>query len=275
MTLNHFWRFYTIISIAMLMSILMTSAPSFAHETEQQPAQSNTDAAQKRQQQPAELTLLSLVPDAYLHQSYKQVSGFGLVESNGLVVVQDKQAFIIDTPWTDSDTAKLVDWITQQGLTVAASISTHSHQDRAGGIGYLNSQGIATWVSDKTQRLLTANKLNSASHTFSTQQHTLAQQLIEVYDLGAGHTVDNLVVWLPKQQILFGGCLIKSLNSRTLGYTGEADLEQWPLTVAKVQAQFTQAKIVVPGHGKIGDTSLLSHTMDLLTQQPQGYTIPH
>ncbi|WP_350431530.1 DIM/SIM/IMP family subclass B1 metallo-beta-lactamase [Shewanella sp. H8] len=262
MTLNHFWRFCSIVSVAML----MISAPSFAHENEQQTVQSNTDAAQRPQQQPAELTLSPLVPDVYLHQSYKQVNGFGLVESNGLVVVQDKQAFIIDTPWTDSDTAKLVDWITQQGLTVTATISTHSHQDRTGGIGYLNSQGIATWVSDKTQLLLTANKLSSASHTFRTKQHTLQQQLIEVYYLGAGHTVDNLVVWLPKQQILFGGCLIKSLSSRTLGYTGEADLEQWPLTVAKVQAQFTQAKIVVPGHGKIGDTSLLSHTIDLLTQ---------
>ncbi|MCL1105929.1 DIM/SIM/IMP family subclass B1 metallo-beta-lactamase [Shewanella algicola] len=262
MTLNHFWRFCSLVSIAML----MLSAPTFAHETEQPVAQNKTDAAQKPQPQPDELTLSPLVPDVYLHQSYKQVSGFGLVESNGLVVVQDKQAFIIDTPWTDNDTAKLVDWIIQQGLTVTASISTHSHQDRAGGIGYLNSQGIATWVSDKTQRLLTANKLSSASHTFSTKQHTLEQQFIEVYDLGAGHTVDNLVVWLPKQQILFGGCLIKSLNSRTLGYTGEADLQQWPLTVAKVQAQFSEAKIVVPGHGKTGGTSLLSHTINLLTQ---------
>ncbi|MCT8987469.1 hypothetical protein [Shewanella phaeophyticola] len=46
----------------------------------------------------------------------------------------------------------------------------------------------------------------------------------------------------------------------------EADLKQWPVTMAKVQAQFTEAKMVVPGHGKIGDTSLLSHTIDLLTQ---------
>ncbi|WP_372943726.1 DIM/SIM/IMP family subclass B1 metallo-beta-lactamase [Shewanella sp.] len=266
MTLNHFWRFYSLISVAMLMSILMISAPSFAHETEQLTAQSKSDVAQKPQQQPAELTLSPIAPDVYLHRSYQAVKGFGLVESNGLVVVQNKQAFIIDTPWTDKDTAKLVDWITQQDLTVTASISTHSHQDRAGGIGYLNSQGIATWVSDKTQHILTANQLATATHTFAGNQHILQPQLIEVFDLGAGHTVDNLVVWLPKQQILFGGCLIKSLRSRTLGYTGEANLQQWPLTVAKVQAQFTKATIVVPGHGKIGDRSLLSHTIDLLTQ---------
>ncbi|GGP86351.1 DIM/SIM/IMP family subclass B1 metallo-beta-lactamase [Shewanella ulleungensis] len=260
MTLNHFWRFCSIISLTML----MFSAPSFAHEAEQQTAQNKPETTLM---QSTQLNISPLVPDVYLHQSYKQVSGFGLVESNGLVVVQDKQAFIIDTPWTDSDTAKLVDWITLQGLTTVASISTHSHEDRAGGVGYLNSKGIATWVSNDTQAILTANRLSTATHTFVDNKHILQPQLIEVYYLGAGHTVDNLVVGLPKQQILFGGCLIKSLNSRTLGYTGEADLKQWPVTVAKVQAQFTEAKMVVPGHGKIGNTSLLSHTIELLSRE--------
>jgi glyoxylase-like metal-dependent hydrolase (beta-lactamase superfamily II) len=88
--------------------------------------------------------------------------------------------------------------------------------------------------------------------------------LVEVYDLGAGHTEDNLVVWLPAQKILFGGCLIKSLNSSVLGYTAEADMQAWPLTVAKVQAQFPQMKMVVPGHGKVGDKALLTHTIALL-----------
>ncbi|WP_445772696.1 DIM/SIM/IMP family subclass B1 metallo-beta-lactamase [Shewanella sp.] len=246
--------------------VLLLSTSALAHDTEQTSAKKPS----KTLTQTGELSVALIAPDVYLHRSYQAVKGFGLVESNGLVVVQNKQAFIIDTPWTDKDTAKLVDWITQQDLTVTASISTHSHQDRAGGIGYLNSQGIATWVSDKTQHILTANQLATATHTFVGNQHILQPQLIEVFDLGAGHTVDNLVVWLPKQQILFGGCLIKSLSSRTLGYTGEANLQQWPLTVAKVQAQFTAAKMVVPGHGNIGDSSLLSHTIDLLTQQPQG-----
>ena len=235
-------------------------------------AQNSTQQLTKSISQTAELSVSLIAKNVYLHRSYKTVTGFGLVESNGLVVVQGKQAFIIDTPWTNSDTAKLVDWITQQGLTTVASISTHSHEDRAGGVGYLNSNGIATWVSNDTQAILTANQLATATHTFAANKHILQPQLIEVYYLGAGHTVDNLVVWLPKQQILFGGCLIKSLSSRTLGYTGEADLKQWPVTVAKVQAQFTEAKMVVPGHGKIGDSSLLSHTIELLSYQSHANT---
>jgi hypothetical protein len=29
---------------------------------------------------------------------------------------------------------------------------------------------------------------------------------------GAGHTRDNLAVWLPQQRVLFGGCFLKSVT---------------------------------------------------------------
>jgi glyoxylase-like metal-dependent hydrolase (beta-lactamase superfamily II) len=255
--INHYlhrsWR-------TMCLATFMLSLPSYGHEVEP----TSTTIQSVKPSLKGQLSISKLADGVYLHHSYKNVSNFGLVEANGLVVIKDKQAFIIDTPWTDSDTKKLVDWITQQGFTPAASISTHSHQDRAGGIGYLNRQGITTTVSETTQQILAKNDKPTAKSTFAGMQYILKTDLVEVYDLGAGHTKDNLVVWLPTQQILFGGCLIKSLNSSTLGYTGEADMQQWPLTIAKVQAQFPQVKIVVPGHGKVGDKALLEHTIELL-----------
>ncbi|WP_351078022.1 DIM/SIM/IMP family subclass B1 metallo-beta-lactamase [Shewanella sp. CAL98-MNA-CIBAN-0140] len=251
--LNCSWR-----TICLL--VLMLCSSSYAHEAKQDSTISQT--AQPNLE--GQLSVSKLADGVYLHHSYMNVSNFGLVEANGLIVVQDKQAFIIDTPWTDSDTAKLIDWITLKGFTPVASISTHSHQDRAGGIGYLNSQDISTTVSETTQQILAKNDQPIAKNTFAEKQYIMQTDLVEVYNLGAGHTLDNLVVWLPTQQILFGGCLIKSLNATTLGYTGEADMQAWPLTVAKVQAQFPQVKMVVPGHGEIGDKSLLNHTIALL-----------
>ena len=80
---------------------------------------------------------------------------------------------------------------------------------------------------------------------------------------GAGHTLDNVVVWLPKANILFGGCFIRSLDSKSLGYTGEADIGQWPSSVDALLAKYPDAKLVVPGHGAIGDLALLRHTKAL------------
>ncbi|WP_434938912.1 DIM/SIM/IMP family subclass B1 metallo-beta-lactamase [Shewanella sp. HL-SH8] len=245
-----------------LLSVLVT-ASSQAHSINTETVTQNSSNSTS---QPGEFAIAEIADGVYLHHSYLNVTDFGVVEANGLVVVQDKQAYIIDTPWTDSDTALLLEWIIQQGFTPVASISTHSHQDRAGGIGYLNNHGVQTIVSDRTQDILAVTNKPQASMAFEGNSYTVKSDLIEVYDLGAGHTKDNLVVWLPKQQILFGGCLIKSLDSKTMGYIGEADMQAWPTTINKVNQQFPNINLVIPGHGASGDTTLLSHTIELIEQ---------
>ncbi|UJF22928.1 subclass B1 metallo-beta-lactamase [Shewanella sp. OMA3-2] len=222
-----------------LMSLLISPQNQAHTETVTQTRSGSTS-------QQGEFVIAKIADGVYLHHSYLTVTDFGLVEANGLVVVQDKQAYIIDTPWTDSDTALLLQWITQQGFTPVSSISTHSHQDRAGGIGYLNNHGVQTIVSDRTQDILAVNNKPQASMAFKGSRYTIKSDLIEIYDLGAGHTKDNLVVWLPKQQMLFGGCLIKSLDSKTMGYIGEADMQAWPTTINKISQQFPNINLVIP-----------------------------
>ncbi|MBV1911614.1 MAG: hypothetical protein KUG78_20145 [Kangiellaceae bacterium] len=48
---------------------------------------------------------------------------------------------------------------------------------------------------------------------------------------GEGHTIDNLVVWLPQSKLLYGGCLIKSEKSKSLGYVAEASFDLWEGTI--------------------------------------------
>lgn len=69
---------------------------------------------------------------------------------------------------------------------------------------------------------------------------------IEVYYPGHGHTKDNIVVWLPNSHILFAGCLIKSLESKTLGYIKEANLDTWPMTAKNLLERYPDAEIVMP-----------------------------
>ena len=80
---------------------------------------------------------------------------------------------------------------------------------------------------------------------------------------GGGHTVDNIVAWLPEQHILFGGCLVKAAGAKNLGNTKEADLAAWPETLQRVLDAFPEAEIVVPGHGPYGGKELIFHTIDL------------
>ena len=89
------------------------------------------------------------------------------------------------------------------------------------------------------------------------------ETLVELAFLGGGHTVDNIVAWVPAKKILFGGCLIKSQNAKNLGNVEEADLINYPSTLKKVREKYSQAKIVVPGHGRPGGIELVDHTIEL------------
>lgn len=204
-----------------------------------------------------ELEITKIDEGVYLHTSYENYPSWGLVASNGLVLVDGKDAYIIDTPTTVKDTEVLVQWINTQGFTAKASISTHFHDDSTIGIAYLNSKSIPTYASEQTNKLLSKKDAAQATHSFTKNPYWLLKNKIEAFYPGAGHTPDNLVVWLPKQKILFGGCFVKPEG---LGNLSHAVIADWPASAGKLIARYSDAKIVVPGHGAMGDASYLEKT---------------
>lgn len=208
------------------------------------------------------LQIQKLTDNVYLHTSFKVVDGFGLVDSNGLVVVVGNDAYIVDTPWSAQDTHKLLTWLNARNLTVKGSVSTHFHEDRTAGIQFLNSQNIPTYASGLTNALLQKAGKTQASHSFESNLWLVEDQ-IEVFYPGPGHSQDNVVVWLPNHSVLFGGCFIRAGESRSLGNVSDAFVGQWPESAEKLMARYETARLVVPGHGKVGDVSLLKHTRAL------------
>ena len=206
------------------------------------------------------LEIKEIKPGVYLHKSYSHVDGFGLVSSNGLVVIEGKSAFLIDTPWSASDTEKLVNWVNERGLALAGSVSTHSHDDRAAGIPWLNSESIPTYATRLTNQILLKEGKEPAANSIDTPDYWLLDDSVEVFYPGGGHTIDNVVVWVPKFKLLHGGCFVKSLGSKGLGYTGEAYIDEWPDSVGKVLAKYPDVEVIIPGHGEAGDIRLLEHT---------------
>ncbi|WP_144210628.1 subclass B1 metallo-beta-lactamase [Shewanella donghaensis] len=214
-----------------------------------------------------QLSVKQLIDNVFQFTSYFHTQDYGFVSANGLVVIDDTDAYMIDTPWTETDTIKLVSWIKEQGFELKASVSTHSHDDRSAGIGYLNSIKVDTYVSELTNSLLKADNKALAKHAFSGDSLYLANNLIEVRYFGAGHTQDNLVVWLPQSKLLYGGCLIKSQRSQSMGYIAEASLAEWPNTIDKAKSRYNDAVIVVPGHGRNGGLEILDHTQALIAEE--------
>ena len=210
-----------------------------------------------------ELKITALSKNVYQYTSYLYVEPWGMVGGNGLIVVDGQQAHLIDTPWTIADTKQLLQWLESKELTLKSAIISHSHDDASAGVSLLNELNIATYATALTNKLLEAKSSDQTTQIINTNPYTVLPNSIEVFYPGAGHSDDNIVVWLPKERILFGGCFIKSLKSKTLGNIADASIKQWPYSIEKLIKKYPDINVVVPGHGKAGDMSLLKHTAAL------------
>ena len=90
---------------------------------------------------------------------------------------------------------------------------------------------------------------------------------VEVLYPGAGHAPDNIMVWLPEQKILYGGCAIRELATDSLGNTADGDLASWPKAIKLAQDRYSTAEVVIPGHGAPGGPELLAHMHQLFAAQ--------
>lgn len=211
-----------------------------------------------------------LIRGIYVHTSYALFNGQP-TPSNGLIVVGDTSVLIVDTPWDSLQTEQLLQWIAVEiKKPVSYCLVTHSHQDRTGGYSIMQQHNVPFVSAEETAALSSAEQRPLQGITFS-QDTTLRMAGIraEVYYPGKGHTVDNRVVWLPAQQVLFGGCLVKSNRASGLGYTAEADLQAWPESIRQLYRKYAKARYVVPGHDEPGDIQLLMHTLELLKRHTQ------
>lgn len=219
--------------------------------------------------QEQQLKVTKIASKVYIHTTYKQL-GDVVFPSHGLLVSTKEGAVLIDTGWGNEPTALLLNWIkTNLRQPVHSCVPTHYHDDKMGGMKAVQAEGIPVISSELTAMLASEHKLGTPDVTFRTDtSFTVGGQRFEVYYPGGGHTSDNLVVYLPKQKILFGGCLIKDLETNNLGNTADADMGNWANAVRNVQQRFPKAKTVIPSHGPWGDQTVLSHTLDLLQKQP-------
>jgi metallo-beta-lactamase class B len=210
-----------------------------------------------------DLQVRALTKQVWLHVSWKDWKGTP-VASNGLLVNAAAGVYLIDTPWTEDQTKRLETWVRATfAKDITALVVTHAHEDRMGGIAALPN---ASTYGHRLTAPLAVKAGWPAPATLFDDAATLniAGDNVEVYFPGAGHTPDNIVVWLPQHRILFGGCFVKPQAAQNLGNLADADVPSWDRALTTIIQRFPTRTTVVPGHGDVGGVQLLSHTQDLV-----------
>ncbi len=218
-------------------------------------------------------------------------------QGNSLIVVMDKKNILwIDTPYTPEATALVLNWIEKEfGKRYSIiEINTGFHIDNLGGNQELIRRNIPIYGSDLTCSLLDTRsnatmsnmiawlngeknkKYRDVYSNFSFYKPTISFDINEeqkivlgsneviIYYPGPTHTYDNLVVYLPSQKILFGGCMIFAANTMKVGYIKDGNLDEWSNSLINLDERFDDIKIIVPGHGNPGDSTLITHTKEIV-----------
>ena len=220
-----------------------------------------------REPSPPRVGQVDFVPIAdgvWIHTTYMSLPEWGLFPSNGMIVRGNMGCVIIDTGCSDDDMTQIYNWANEHAGEVLAVIVTHAHEDSMGGIGAAHERSITTVSSTITQQIAMEEGLTPPLIGFSStlDLHTYSING-ECYFPGAGHSTDNIVVWIENSKVLFGGCFIRPLSSNSLGNISDADLDAWPSSVQRVIDRYEDIAIVVPGHFHHGDDSMLCHTIEL------------
>ena len=201
----------------------------------------------------------------FVYQTYNTLNDVEY-NANSLYLVTSKGIVLFDVPWQRSQYQELTDILFQKyKLPIVAVFVTHSHEDRAGDLSFYNNLNIPTYASALTNSKL--KKEGKATSKFDIElgkTYKFGNEKFVVEYFGEGHTADNVVIWFPKYKVLNGGCLIKGADAVNLGYTGEANIAQWPKTMQKLMTKHPKIKQVIPGHDNWKLTRHLENTLKLL-----------
>ena len=211
-----------------------------------------------------EISVQPLLDGVWVHTSWQTVAGFGRVPSNGLIVREGDHVVVVDTAWGAGPSRELLAWIDRElKLPVARLISTHFHDDRLGGWEVFAERGARIVASRQTLALAKVTPTSAFDLYTLAPGEKLVSGSLEIFYPGAAHAPENVVVWLPAKKVLAGGCAVRAAASGGLGNLSDASVAEWADSIRRVEKNYPEAKVVLPGHGDLGGPELIQHTINL------------
>ncbi len=222
------------------------------------------------QQQGSSLEISHLTGDFYVFTTYNYYKG-NRIPANGMYLLTNKGAVMFDSPWDTTQFQPLLDSINaRHHKKVILCIATHFHEDRTGGLEYYRQLGIRTYTSRRTDELSKKRGMRRAEFLIDNDTVFKAGQYsFATYFPGPGHAPDNIVIWFEKERVLYGGCLVKSVEDSDLGNLGDASITGYAATIKNVQEKCKQPKYIIPGHNDWTNTRSLEHTLKMAQELKQ------
>lgn len=210
------------------------------------------------------LKITKLTGNFYIYTTYSTYEG-SQIPANGMYLVTDNDIVLFDTPWDTTQFQPLLDSLMKKhNKPVSICIATHWHSDRTEGLEYYRTHGIKTFTTFLTDEWSKRNNKKRAEYLMSKDTvFNIGNYSFEVFYPGEGHTADNIIIWFPKEKILYGGCLIKGVQDKTLGYLGDANINEYENTLRKVKKKCPAPNYIIISHSDWNNNNSLQHSIKL------------
>jgi glyoxylase-like metal-dependent hydrolase (beta-lactamase superfamily II) len=181
-----------------------------------------------------------------------------------LIYTDSGEAIIASTPPSDQATMNLIHWVKSElNAEIVGYIIDRWHPDAMEGLDIVQKLKIKSYANERTRIIAGDKGLPVPDFGFKTKMELkVGNGSIVCHYLGEAHTSDGIVVWLPAEKVLFGGNEIREFNG-WVGNIGDANLDEWSNTIARIRKEYDEAEVVIPGHGKHGSMELIDYTLDL------------
>jgi metallo-beta-lactamase class B len=214
------------------------------------------------------LKVAQISEHVYIHESQLRLENGNFVGCNGVIYVENNMAILGETSIDSATTLALIHFIEDTlNANVRSVFVTHFHVDALGGLAACHANGIYSYSYTKTPKLAKKTGFIAPVRPVKSAELKLGvkDESMILYYPGPGHTKDNAVFYIPKDKVVFGGCLIKCMNAG-YGNLADANMKKWVASVENVRLKFPNAEIIVPGHGPFGGRELLDYTQKLISE---------
>jgi glyoxylase-like metal-dependent hydrolase (beta-lactamase superfamily II) len=180
----------------------------------------------------------------------------GQVVSNAFVIITNYEVILAGAHFIAEGVSELVKKIAKiTPLPMTQVILTHHHK----GFNYVDfdlPEKAEIIVSVSTLQALKSEHREFKNSTLVFEDNLTLNRgktSIVVMDTGPGHSSGDLIVYLPKEGILFASDL---LFNDAIGYMGDASIQEWGESLELLER--LNAVKVVPGVGKVTDSAAIT-----------------
>ncbi len=223
----------------------------------------------------AELSLKHLIGPLYIAEEeyfYKE---------NSMVYIGKKDITIIGATWT-LDTALLLDKEIKKisSKPIYEVINTNYHTDRAGGNAYWKKIGAKIISTKMTYDLMKSDWEKIVEFTKKSNpdyprlpislpdkvyqsDFVLQHGNIRSIYTGPSHTFDGIFIYFPKEEVLYGGCILKE----KIGNLSFANTKEYPRSIEKLKNLNLKISQVIGGHDSAIHGSELIDSYKILIEE--------